>query len=202
MFTGIVEAQAELISVADSGTNKVFTFRTLLDEKVVLDQSISHNGACLSVSAIHRNEVHSEIQYEVTAVEETLIKTNLGLLRPGDEVNLERSLKVGQRLDGHFVQGHVDGTGTVEAIEPRDGSWNFRIQFDPQFSTLLVDKGSVCVNGVSLTVVQSGKGWFTLTIIPFTWDHTNFKTLKQGDTVNLEFDILGKYFLKTQSFQS
>lgn len=202
MFTGIVETTAEVKAVRQAGTNRIFTLAAALDEPVVLDQSIAHNGVCLSVSAIHRNEPASGIEYEVTAVEETLRRSNLGTVQPGDLVNLERSLRLGQRLDGHLVQGHVDDRGRVESIDSREGSWNIRFTFDAVHSALLVDKGSVCVNGVSLTVVASGKGWFTVTIIPFTWDHTTFSRLRAGDEVNLEFDILGKYLLKAQTLQA
>ncbi|MEL6588673.1 MAG: riboflavin synthase, partial [Bacteroidota bacterium] len=138
------------------------------------------------------------VSYSVTAVEETLLKTNLGAWKVGDKVNIERCLKVGARLDGHFVQGHVDTTGKVTAVEDRDGSWNYHFAFDQQHSALLVDKGSICINGVSLTVVESGLGTFSVTIIPYTYEHTNFHQLAVGDAVNLEFDILGKYLLKNQ----
>jgi len=137
-------------------------------------------------------------QYKVVAVEETLKKTSLNSWKAGDKVNLEMCLKVGDRLDGHFVQGHVDTVGRVEEIEDRDGSWLFKFSYPQEFAHLLVEKGSICVNGTSLTLIEAGKDYFTITIIPYTYEHTSFNQLEVGDPVNLEFDILGKYFLRKQ----
>lgn len=198
MFTGIIESLATVLSVQDEGTNRHFTLRVSLDEPIKVDQSIAHNGVCLTVTEIFLNEPEGWKEYSVTAVEETLLKTDLGGWKAGRLVNIERCLKIGARMDGHFVQGHVDTTGTVKKIEDRGGSWILEFAFPPEFSNLIVNKGSICVNGTSLTVVESGKGWFSITLIPFTWEHTSFHTLQVGDTVNLEFDILGKYFLKAQ----
>ncbi len=198
MFTGIIEELGRIQSVRENGTNRIFEIAAKFDEPIKVDQSIAHNGVCLTVTDIYEQTVDEEVRYSVTAVEETLAKTNLGRWRAGTLVNLERCLKVGDRLDGHFVQGHVDTVGTVQEVDNRDGSWNYTFQFDAQFSGLLVDKGSICVNGVSLTVVRSWEGGFSVTIIPFTYEHTSFQSLQTGDLVNLEFDILGKYLLKNQ----
>lgn len=180
----------------ESGTNITFRIETTLDEPIKVDQSIAHNGVCLTVTEIYENEPTGKKDYIVVAVDETLKKTNLGSLSVGDTLNIERCVKAGQRMDGHFVQGHVDSTGIVEMIDDLEGSWMYHFSFPPKFSNLLVDKGSICVNGVSLTIVKSGKGRFSITIIPYTFTHTNFKHLKVGDAVNLEFDILGKYLHK------
>lgn len=196
MFTGIIEAQGRLLARRAEGSNLEFRISAQLDEPIRVDQSIAHNGVCLTVTEIYKNIPDLAAEYTVVAVEETLNKTNLGRLQEGDLLNLERCLKVGQRLDGHFVQGHVDTTGRVEQIAFRDGSWMFHFGFPEAFGNLLVDKGSVCVNGVSLTVVEARQDSFSVTIIPFTFEHTNFHALKVGDMVNLEFDILGKYLVK------
>lgn len=196
MFTGIVEATAHLKEIQEEGTNRHFILESVLDEPITIDQSIAHNGACLTVTEIFENNEQGKKRYSVTAVEETLNKTNLGDWKPGMTINLERCLKAGQRMDGHFVQGHVDTTGKVESIADRDGSWMLAFSFPKEYNNLLVDKGSICINGVSLTVVEATDGRFSVTIIPYTWEHTNFHTLSPGDRVNLEFDILGKYLLK------
>lgn len=201
MFTGIIETLGEVVALAPAGSNITFRFRAVLDEPIRVDQSIAHNGVCLTVTEIFQNAPDGQKEYCVVAVDETLRKTNLGSLQPGDPINIERCLKVGQRLDGHFVQGHVDTVGKVTDIETLDGSWNYRFSFPEEFSGLLVDKGSICVNGVSLTVVESGKGFFSVTIIPYTFEHTNFHAFYTGSPVNLEFDILGKYFLKQQALR-
>jgi riboflavin synthase len=195
MFTGIIETLATLRNSVREGTNVHFTFEAELDEPIKVDQSIAHNGVCLTVTRIHQNSP-GPVTYEVTAIDETLRRTQLGELATGAKVNLERCLRAGQRLDGHFVQGHVDATGKVASIVDAQGSWEVRFSFDPQYATLLVPKGSICVNGVSLTVVDAGRDSFSVAIIPFTWEHTQFHSLQVGDTVNLEFDILGKYMLR------
>lgn len=196
MFTGIIESIGKVVDVREEGSNRVFRFAVSLDEPIQVDQSIAHNGTCLTVTEIFRNEDNGQKEYTVVAVQETLDKTNLGTLAPGHEVNVERCMKVGQRLDGHFVQGHVDTVGRVEKVVELDGSWMYHFSFPDTFSQLLVDKGSVCINGVSLTVVDSQETGFSVTIIPFTHEHTNFHAFKVGDLVNLEFDILGKYLQK------
>lgn len=196
MFTGIIEHTGRLVAKATQGTNITFRVATELDEPIRVDQSIAHNGVCLTVTEIFLNEPDGRKEYSVVAVDETLKKTNLGSWEVGDAINIERCLKVGQRMDGHFVQGHVDTVGIVTQVVDANGSWMYHFSFPPEFSNLLVDKGSVCVNGVSLTVVQSQEAAFSVTIIPYTHEHTNFHTLKVGSPVNLEFDILGKYLHK------
>ncbi len=198
MFTGIIENMGRVVAIKEEGSNRIFEIEAPFDEAIKVDQSIAHNGVCLTVTDIMGDASGERVHYSVTAVEETLIKTNLSDWMVDHKVNIERCLKVGDRLDGHFVQGHVDTTGKVEKVEDRDGSWNYHFSFDPQHSALLVDKGSICINGVSLTVVKSDLGTFSVTIIPYTYEHTNFHQLKAGDAVNLEFDILGKYLLKNQ----
>jgi riboflavin synthase len=195
MFTGIVEFIATLESVTTQGSNRLFTLRAPLDEPIQVDQSIAHDGVCLTVTAVLPPE-GDQIRYAVTAVEETLKKSHLAQWQAGTRVNLERSMRTGARLDGHFVQGHVDTTGVVRQVDNVDGSWNYVFGFAPHFSHLLVDKGSVCINGVSLTVVEAGQDQFSVTIIPYTYEHTNFHALRPGDQVNLEFDILGKYIAR------
>ena len=189
MFTGIIEAMGRLASLQQDGSNIHFIFESPIAHELKVDQSLSHNGVCLTVERI------TGAQYQVTAVAETLAKTNLGLLKPGDPVNLERSLRVGDRLDGHFVQGHVDTTGICTSRTDLEGSRLYTFSYPPQFSRLVIEKGSICVNGVSLTAFNVGEGTFTVTIIPFTVDHTTFSTLNEGDVVNLEFYVLGKYIL-------
>jgi riboflavin synthase len=196
MFTGIIESEGRLVSRISEGSNLVLRISTSLDEPIKVDQSIAHNGVCLTVVEIFRNNPHGEKEYAVVAVDETLKKSNLGTLQDGGIINIERCLKAGQRMDGHFVQGHVDTTARVTKVELLEGSWFFHFAFPSEFRNLLVDKGSVCVNGVSLTVVTCDDAQFSVTVIPYTFEHTNFRTLKVGDAVNLEFDILGKYLLK------
>lgn len=195
MFTGIIEFTGEIQEVIPSGTNVDFVIRTPFNEPIRVDQSVAHDGVCLTVTQIDEQGA-ADYLYRVTAVQETLEKTNLGIWQKGRRVNIERCLRVGDRLDGHFVQGHVDTTGTVLTIEAREGSWMFTIGFDPIHKSLLVNKGSVCINGVSLTVVESTDDHFTVTIIPYTFEHTGFSDFQVGDKVNLEFDVLGKYILK------
>ena len=196
MFTGIIEFLGKIRNIKEEGSNRIFEFEAAFDEAIKVDQSIAHNGVCLTVTEIF--EQGEKTHYAVTAVEETLKKTNLGEVQVGNVVNIERCLKVGARLDGHFVQGHVDTVGKVLKVEDRDGSWNYTFSIDPEFSHLMVDKGSVCINGVSLTVVECLANTFSITIIPFTYEHTSFYQLQVGDSVNLEFDILAKYLSKWQ----
>ena len=189
MFTGIIESTGKVVGISKEGSNIRFSIESLFTQELKVDQSVAHNGVCLTVTSIN------EKIYEVVAIEETLLRSNFFDLKTGDVVNLERSLKLNDRLDGHIVQGHVDQVAKVEKIEKLDGSWRFHFIYEPsQYTT--VEKGSVCVNGVSLTVVDSGKNYFSVAIIPYTWEHTNFKNLKTGDAVNVEFDIVGKYVLK------
>lgn len=187
MFTGIVESLAVVSEIEIEGTNKTFTLNAPIGAELKIDQSVSHNGVCLTVTAIN------EDSYKVTAVEETLIKTNLNDLKVGDKVNLERCMPAHGRFDGHIVQGHVDQTGICSRKEERDGSWLFDFTYDPSLGNITVEKGSICINGVSLTVFNSIEGGFRVTIIPYTYDHTSFHSISEGSVVNLEFDILGKY---------
>jgi riboflavin synthase len=187
MFTGIIESLAEVVAIEQSGTNKIFTFKNALTSEFKIDQSISHNGVCLTVVSITGDS------YQVVAVEETLSKTNLNSLQPGNLVNLERCMTANGRFDGHIVQGHVDQTGICKNIEFRDGSWLFDFEYDAALGNITVEKGSICINGTSLTVFNSEQNGFRVTIIPYTYEYTNFHQLKVGEAVNLEFDILGKY---------
>lgn len=188
MFTGIIEATGIVQSIKKDGTNLQFAIESHFLDEVKIDQSIAHNGVCLTVDGIQKST------YTVTAIKETLDITNLSSLKMGDLLNLERCLKLGDRLDGHIVQGHVDGTAKVIDIKDQNGSWEFYYEYyHPEFIT--VPKGSICINGVSLTVVQSLPGKFSVAIIPYTFEHTNFKSFTKGSIVNLEFDIVGKYIL-------
>lgn len=187
MFTGIIEALGTLKATEKEAENYHFTFSSPFTHELKIDQSVAHNGACLTVVAIDGD------QYTVTAIGETLQRTNLGDLKQGDAVNLERCMIAGARLDGHMVQGHVDQTGICEKIEEQEGSWKFWISYNPSKDNVTVPKGSICINGVSLTVVDSEEALFSVAIIPYTFEHTTFKDLKKGDRVNLEFDIIGKY---------
>jgi riboflavin synthase len=193
MFTGIIETIATIADVATQGTNVHYTIDSQLAGELKIDQSVAHNGVCLTVVAITGHT------YKVTAVEETLNKTNLATWKKGDEVNLERALKFGDRLDGHLVQGHVDTTATCIEKQTLDGSWLFRFRFAPQFGALVIEKGSICINGVSLTVFNIGRDECTVTIIPYTYTNTNFHNINEGSIVNIEFDVLGKYLLRQAS---
>lgn len=195
MFTGIIEQIGQITAIHTQGTNVTFTVQSFFDSPIKVDQSIAHNGVCLTVTDIF-SITDNTYEYAVTAVKETLEKTHLGDWKVGTFVNIERCMRVGDRLDGHFVQGHVDTKGRVEEIQEVGGSWMYVFSFDPKFSHLLVDKGSITINGVSLTVVASEIGRFSVTIIPFTYAHTTFQSLAVGEYINLEFDILGKYMDK------
>lgn len=190
MFTGIVEAIGEVVDIHKEGTNITFTLTCPFTNELKIDQSLSHNGVCLTVIAIEGN------LYSVTAIDETLKKTNLGKLEVGSKVNLERCMPANGRFDGHIVQGHVDQIGRVTAITPQDGSWLYDFEYEPEGQNITVEKGSICINGTSLTVFNSGTNTFRVAIIPYTYDHTVFHTLKVDDIVNLEFDIVGKYIRK------
>ena len=187
MFTGIIEELGPVSEVRKENNNLILTITTAFTPELKVDQSVAHNGVCLTVVEINGNE------YKVTAIDETLKRTNLGSLKPGDKINLERCMKLGDRLDGHIVQGHVDTVAEVTRIEEQNGSWLFYFKYPYNSENVTVEKGSVCVNGVSLTVVESKDHSFSVAIIPFTWEHTNFHTFKTGDFVNIEFDVIGKY---------
>lgn len=187
MFTGIVETTGLVRSVRRSGSNVEFDIAVSFLPELKIDQSVAHNGACLTVVRITGDT------YTVTAIEETLSRTNLGDLKPGSEINLERCMILGGRLDGHIVQGHVDLVGTCTSVENHDGSWKYFFEYDKNSGHVTVQKGSITVNGVSLTVVDSLPGKFSVAIIPYTHEHTTFKQLQTGDRANLEFDIIGKY---------
>ena len=195
MFTGIIESLGQVKEIASQGTNKSFWIESPLSSQFKIDQSIAHNGVCLTVEDI-LNSVH-----KVTAVEETLTKTDLDQWQPGTVVNLERSLLPTNRLDGHFVQGHVDTTATCIDIKNKQGSYEFQFEFSKKFSALVIEKGSVCVNGVSLTAFNVKKNSFKVAIIPFTFEHTNLHFLKKDEIVNLEFDMIGKYILRKLSLE-
>lgn len=188
MFTGIVEGTGIVTHIETSQNNKEFWLECDFTTELKIDQSLSHNGVCLTVVDLKDN------LYKVTAIDETLRRTNLNELKIGSHVNLERCMKLNDRLDGHIVQGHVDQTGILRSIENYDGSYLLRINYDENISgNVTVPKGSICMNGVSLTVVDSNFGEFSVAIIPYTWEHTNLKYLNPGSVVNLEFDIIGKY---------
>ncbi len=187
MFTGIIESLGIVIKSDKEGTNKKYCIESDISHDLKVDQSISHNGVCLTVT---RSEGG---RHWVTAVDETLQKSNLGKLKQGDSVNLERCMIANGRFDGHIVQGHVDQTGVCKSIREEDGSWIFGFEYDPVLGNMTVEKGSISVNGVSLTCFNSMDNGFTVAIIPYTYHHTNFQQLKPGDEVNLEFDIIGKY---------
>ena len=187
MFTGIIETLATLKRIEKENTNVHFTFNSSITHELKIDQSVAHNGVCLTVVAINGNE------YTVTAIDETLQKTNLGFLNVGDIVNLERCMAANGRFDGHIVQGHVDEVGTVVSITDNYGSWTYTISYNTQSKNVTVEKGSITINGTSLTVVNSHNNEFSVCIIPYTFDNTVFKTLGMNDKVNLEFDIVGKY---------
>ena len=187
MFTGIIETLAKVEHIAGEFSNVHFTFSSSITHELKIDQSVAHNGVCLTVVNINGN------QYTVTAIEETLLKTNLNALQIGQLVNLERCMAANGRFDGHIVQGHVDEVGSVTNIENNDGSWTYTISYNPSSKNVTVEKGSITINGTSLTVVNSRMNSFSVCIIPYTYENTVFKQLKLNDTVNLEFDIVGKY---------
>jgi riboflavin synthase len=187
MFTGIIEAAGRVEAVREEGSNRRFTINSALSHELKIDQSVSHNGVCLTVVET------GPASYQVVAIDETLQKSSLGSLKAGDVVNLERCMLNNGRFDGHIVQGHVDQTGVVTRITEQDGSWLFDFEYDVSKGNVTVEKGSIAVNGVSLTCFNSRENGFTVAIIPYTYEYTNFHQLKAGDTVNLEFDIIGKY---------
>ena len=187
MFSGIIEGLGEVTAIQKEQSNLHITVKAPFTKELKVDQSIAHNGVCLTVIDIKNDN------YTVTAIDETIQKTNIGLLNVGEQLNLERCLRVGDRLDGHIVQGHVDQRAVCIKMEETNGSWTFTFEYDASKNNVTVEKGSVCVNGVSLTVVNSLNNSFSVCIIPYTFEHTNFKAIKPGSIVNIEFDILGKY---------
>ena len=187
MFTGIIETLGAVQDIQKEGSNLHITVASSITEELQIDQSVAHNGVCLTVVAINQSN------YTVTAIQETIEKTNLGDWQLGDSLNLERAMRLGDRLDGHIVQGHVDQIGTCQSIIEANGSWYFTFQYDDSLNNITVEKGSITVNGVSLTVVNSEKNAFSVAIIPYTYEHTNFKNFQICNQVNLDFDVIGKY---------
>ncbi|MFZ1809042.1 MAG: riboflavin synthase [Cyclobacteriaceae bacterium] len=195
MFTGIIETLGTVENITQEGSNTHFGFTSALAPELKVDQSVSHNGVCLTVTKIEGNK------YWVTAIKETLSKSTLGDLRSGSKVNLERCTLNNGRFDGHIVQGHVDQIGICKSIKEENGSWLFDFEYDSSVGNVTVEKGSIAINGVSLTCFNSREKGFSVAIIPYTYEHTNFHQLKTGDTVNLEFDIIGKYVKKLMALQ-
>jgi riboflavin synthase len=187
MFTGIIESLGKLITVDSNGANKTFWIESPLSGELTIDQSLSHDGVCLTVEEIRDN------RHRVTAIGETLEKSTLDHWQPGDLINLERCLSMNGRLDGHIVQGHVDTTAICLQRRERDGSWEFRFDFPKKFSRLVIEKGSISLNGISLTIFNVKKSKFDIAVIPYTFDHTNIQSVNPGSLVNLEFDMIGKY---------
>ncbi|MDN5199730.1 riboflavin synthase [Fulvivirgaceae bacterium BMA10] len=187
MFTGIIESIGEVVGIEKDRSNVHFRIKSDIANELKVDQSVAHNGVCLTVTRLLENE------YEVTAIDETLKKSNLGKLSMGNKINLERCMLNNGRFDGHIVQGHVDQIGICKKIDNQDGSWLFDFEYDDSLGNVTVEKGSITINGVSLTCFNSSKNSFSVAIIPYTYDHTNFHEIKEGDQVNLEFDIIGKY---------
>lgn len=187
MFTGIIEELGEIKGLERSGDNLNIKVKARMTPELKIDQSVAHNGVCLTVVNIENDT------YTITAIQETLEKTNFGKLEKGEFINLERGMKLGARLDGHIVQGHVDQTAVCKKIVENNGSWEFTFEYDPALQNITIEKGSITINGVSLTVVNSKKNEFSVAIIPYTFENTNFKFLKEGSIVNLEFDVIGKY---------
>jgi riboflavin synthase len=190
MFTGIIEAFGKVVDLKKDQENLHISLESSLTQELKIDQSLAHNGVCLTVVNTATN------QYTVTAIQETLEKSNLGSIKMGHLINLERAMMMNSRLDGHIVQGHVDQIGYCTGVDFREGSWFFDFEYDQNQNNITIEKGSICVNGVSLTVVNSGQNQFSVAIIPYTYEHTNFHQIQKGDTVNLEFDMIGKYISK------
>jgi riboflavin synthase len=195
MFTGIIESTGTVKEVISNGSNRTFWIESPISNQLKIDQSMSHNGACLTVEEI------SNHRHRITAIDETIQKTNLGQWQEGSVVNLERCLQLNDRIDGHLVQGHVDATGTCISKLEKDGSWEFGFAFSKKFSALVIEKGSICLNGISLTVFNVKKKSFNVAIIPYTFEHTNISKVNIGDQVNLEFDMIGKYLLRRLSLK-
>lgn len=195
MFTGIIETMGEVKDVITAGSNRSFWIESPVSGELKIDQSVAHNGVCLTVDALQPG------MHRVTAIDETLQKTHLGQWQPGTKVNIERCLAMGGRLDGHMVQGHVDSVGTCIHVEDKNGSWLFQFSFPEKFAALMIEKGSICLNGISLTAFSVERNTFSVAIIPYTWEHTNMHTLTPGDKVNLEFDMVGKYIQRSIQLQ-
>lgn len=196
MFTGIIEQVGKIKTLTKEGSNLHIEITSDLASELKIDQSVSHNGVCLTVVEVKNNS------YLVTAIDETLQKTNLGSLTESNAINLERAMKLGDRLDGHIVQGHVDQVGVCKSISEENGSWIFTFTYKEEKGNVTIEKGSITINGVSLTVVNSKENEFSVAIIPYTFEHTNFKELKTGSKVNLEFDVIGKYVTRiTQGYR-
>lgn len=195
MFTGIIETLGVIQEIKKTDDNLQITIQSSITSELKIDQSVAHNGVCLTVVSIDKDV------YTVTAIRETIEKTNLGDWKMGDIVNLERAMKLGDRLDGHIVQGHVDQTGICKNIESANGSWYFTFEYNPEWNNLTIEKGSITVNGVSLTVVNSKKNEFSVAIIPYTYENTNFKHFNIGSKINLEFDVIGKYVSKLYTLE-
>jgi riboflavin synthase len=187
MFTGIIETQGEILELKKEDGNLHITINSNITSELKIDQSVAHNGICLTVVGL------SDSKYIVTAIEETIRKTAISNWKVGDSVNLERAMKLGDRLDGHIVQGHVDQVGTCISVVETNGSWGYTFEYDETLCNITIEKGSITVNGVSLTVVNSKKNQFSVAIIPYTYSHTNFNSFEVGSKVNLEFDVIGKY---------
>ena len=187
MFTGIIETLGTIQEIEKENTNVNVTIKSSIAAELKIDQSVAHNGVCLTVVAI------ADDFYKVTAINETIQKTNLGTWKAGDSVNLERAMKLGDRLDGHIVQGHVDQTATCIVADETNGSWLYTFEYDALYNNITIEKGSITVNGVSLTIVDSKNNQFSVAIIPYTYEHTNFNSFIIGTKVNLEFDVIGKY---------
>lgn len=196
MFTGIIETLGTVAQIVKDADNLHLTIDSNITSELKIDQSVSHNGVCLTVVSI------DGATYTVTAIRETLEKTNLGDWKKGDVVNLERAMKLGDRLDGHIVQGHVDQTGTCKSVENANGSWYYTFEYDAATHNITIEKGSITVNGVSLTVVNSKHNEFSVAIIPYTYEHTNFKKFEVGTKVNLEFDVIGKYVSRLNALRN
>jgi riboflavin synthase len=196
MFTGIIETTGEVKEIMQHGTNTSFWIESSLAENLQIDQSVSHNGVCLTVESI-KNSWH-----KVTAIEETLLKTNLGQFQTGDIINLERCMQLNGRLDGHIVQGHVDSTAICTGISEKKGSWEYQFEIDRKFSSLIIEKGSITLNGISLTIFNITDVNFTVAIIPYTYEHSNIGNIKKGNKANVEFDIIGKYISRLEALKN
>ena len=195
MFTGIIESIGTIEDIEENGSNKTFWITSPVSSEFKVDQSVSHNGVCLTVEAVTENS------HRVTAIEETLVKSNFNDLQANDEVNLERCMLLNGRIDGHIVQGHVDATAVCIDKKDLNGSWEFRFEFSKAFAKLVIEKGSITINGISLTLFNVGLNKFSVAIIPYTFDHTNMRHVNIGTTVNLEFDMIGKYINRIINLQ-
>ncbi len=191
MFTGIIEATGNVISISNQGTNVTYWIASSISNQLKVDQSVAHSGVCLTVEKVEDGK------HQVTAILETIEKTNLSSWKVGTVINVERCVLANSRFDGHFVQGHVDTTAVCIEKVDKSGSWEYRFEFDPQFASLIIEKGSISLNGISLTIFHIGINQFTVGIIPYTYEHTNIHQLEVGDTVNIEFDVIGKYLQRS-----